>query len=77
VGPAKYSAWTALSGEERLNTLLGDTWWGGQAAAGNEWTQSCLLQLEEARKQLVAPDGSIICTTTASNGARAHGFGYG
>jgi hypothetical protein len=28
VGPAKYSAWAALSGEERLNALLGDTWWG-------------------------------------------------
>jgi hypothetical protein len=24
VGPAKYSAWAALSGEERLNGLLGD-----------------------------------------------------
>jgi hypothetical protein len=41
VGPAKYSAWAALSGE-RLNALLGDTWWGDRAAAGNEWTQSCL-----------------------------------
>jgi hypothetical protein len=79
VGPAKYSAWAALSGEERLNALLGDAWWGDRAAAGNEWTQSYLLQLDGARKQLAAPDvrSGSICTGTASDGARAHGFGLG
>jgi hypothetical protein len=78
VGPAKYSAWAALSGGERLNALLGDKWWGDRAA-GNEWTQSYLLQLEGARKQLAAPNvgSGSICTETASDGARAHGFGYG
>jgi hypothetical protein len=38
-----YSAWVALSGKERLNALLGDTWLGNRAAAGNEWTQSYLF----------------------------------
>jgi hypothetical protein len=73
VGPAKYSVWAALSGEERHN-LLGDTWWGDRAAAGNEWTQPYLLHLEGARKQLAAPDvGSDgIRTGTASDGARPY-----
>jgi hypothetical protein len=58
-----------------ITARLGDTWWGDQAAAGNEWTQSYLLQLEGTRKQAVASDS--ICTGTAGDGARAHGFGYG
>jgi hypothetical protein len=32
--------------------------WPADALNRNEWTQSYLLQLEGARKQLVAPNGS-------------------
>ena len=73
VGPASFQAWMQLGGDDRLNALLGDQWWGPHAAAGDELLQNYLLQLEAVRAHL----SSSLCTLPAGAGARAHGSGCG